>query len=152
MQNEAQLYLEQIERYDKFIQNKQVEIRQLRDLATSVTATVSDERVQTSGTSDKVGNITSLIVDNENELKAMIDHFFREKKERIELIERLENTLEYTVMHERYIQYMSLKDIAEKECYSYSYILTVHARGLKKIQNYLNTIHNNIEKYVEESV
>ena len=147
MQLQAQLYLEQIERYDKFIQAKLAEIYQLRCLATSVTAATGSERVQTSGTSDKVGNITATIVDKENEVQKMIEHFFNEKSERIKLIEQLENTLEYTVLHERYIQYMSLKDIAAKEGYSYQYICEIHGRAIKKIQSFLKNLYKPIESY-----
>lgn len=147
MQLEAQIYLEEIEKYDRFIKSKIAEIEQLRCLATSVTAAIGSERVQTSGTSDKVGSTTAIIVDKENELRNMVEHFFNEKSERIKLIEQVKNPLEYTVLHERYIQYMSLKDIAEEESYSYQYICEVHGRALKNIQIFLNNLYKPIETY-----
>ena len=145
---QARMYLEQIERYDKFIQEKLAEIYQLRCMATSVTAAMGTERVQSSSASDKLGNIVAAIADKEEEVQQMINHFFAEKAERIQLIEKLDNLLEYTVLHDRYIQYMALTDVAEKEGYSYQYILEIHGRALKNIQIFLNNLYKPMETYI----
>lgn len=136
----AKYYLEEIEKYDRLMQNKIAEIKQLRCLATSVTAVLKPDKVQTSGAGDKVGHIVSLIVDTEAELQTIINHFFSEKTERIKLIEQLENPLEYTVLHKKYIQYKRFDDIAAEENYTLQYIYEVHAKALKKIDDMLKNL------------
>ena len=48
-------YLNQISRLDRMINNKLSEISQLRELAMSVSAVKSEERVQTTPNFDKIG-------------------------------------------------------------------------------------------------
>ena len=57
----ADEFLKQIERADKVISNKLYEVQRLRVLAVSTTVPTDREVVQTSGVSDKVGNIVAKI-------------------------------------------------------------------------------------------
>lgn len=145
MQVDAKTYLEEIERYEEYIKDRTAEIYRLECLATSVTAALCDDKVQTSGTSDKVGNIVAMIVDEQDRLQESVKHFFYEKKERIALVEKLDNLLEYKVIHGKYIKYLDLKDIAENEGYTHQYICDVHTKALKNFQKILNNLYKPIE-------
>ena len=137
---DARTYLQQIQKDNKLIQNKCVEVYQLRCLATSVTAPMGTEPVQTSGVSDKVGNITAKIVDLECEINKMIDRFIDDKQERIKVIEQVENPLQYNILHSYYVQGKRFKEIAEEEHYSEVHINKQHQKALEKVQKTLNSI------------
>ena len=137
---EAKEYLGQIDFLDRLIQNKQFEVYQLKCLATNVTAPMGTEPVQNSNVSDKVGNITAKIVDLEIEINGLIDQYIDEKQKRITLIEQIDDPLQYSILHKKYIQRKSLTEIAEEEHFSYVWVNKNHGYALKKIQNFLNCI------------
>lgn len=136
----AKTYLQQIINDDKRIQNKCIEVYQLRCLATNITAPMGTEPVQTSGASDKVGNIVAKIVDLEHEINDMIDRFIDDKHERIKVIEQIEDQLQYNILHSRYVQGKRFKEIAEEEHYTDVYISQQHQKALEKVQKIINCI------------
>ena len=127
-------FLEQIERADRTIDSKLSEIYKLRCLATSITVPTDREAVQTSGVSDKVGNIVAKIVDLENDINNLIDEYIDIRQSCIEVIESLSDPLQYTVIHKHYVQYKSFVEIAEEENYSYDGIMKAKKRALKRIE------------------
>lgn len=133
----AKEYLEQIELMDTKINNKLVELYQLRCLTTSITAPTDKEAVQTSGNKDKIGSIVAKIVDLENEINSMIDDFITIKQGCISTIEKINNPLLYNILHKHYVQYKSLVEIANEENYSYQYIVEAHGSALKAVKNNL---------------
>lgn len=139
MSDDVKNFLKYIKTADTRIQNKLVEVYQLRCLATSITAPTDSESIQSSGVTDRVGNIVPKIVMMEEEINKMIDHFIDEKKKRVNLIDLLQNDLEYQVCHRHYVQYRELKDIAVELGYSYAWILEIHDRATKNLcEPYLN--------------
>lgn len=137
---DAKQYLQQIARDDRLIQNKCVEVYQLRCLATNVTAQMGTEPVQSSSVSDKVGNIVAKIVDLEAEINRMIDKFIDDKQERIAIIEQVGDTLQYNILHKFYVQGKSLKEIAAEEYYSEVHIAKQHIKALEKVQKIIDSI------------
>lgn len=137
---DARVYLQQIAKDDNLIQNKCVEVYQLRCLATSVTAPMGTEPVQTSGVSDKVGNITAKIVDLEADINRMIDKFIDDKQERIKVIEQIDDELQYNILHKHYVQGKKFREIAEEEHYTEVHISKQHQKALKKVQKIINCI------------
>lgn len=133
----AKEYLQQIEILDELIEAKQVELFQLRRLATSVTVPTDREAVQTSGTSDKVGEMVVKIVDLENEINEMIDDFIDRKIKCINIIDQIKPPLYHKVLHKHYVQYKPLTDIASEISYSYQYILEIHAKALQEVEKIL---------------
>lgn len=136
----AKEYLEQIKKADERIQNKSVELYQLKCLATSVTVATDKEPVMTSGVSDKVGNTVVKIIELSEQINAEIDAFVELKAECIKVIEQIENSLEYTILHQHYVQYKTLAQIAIEKCYTHQYIIERHKKALEKIQNILNNL------------
>jgi hypothetical protein len=132
-------YLEYIEKADALIKNKCVEVYQLRCLATSITAPTDAESIQTSGVTDRVGNIVPKIVMLEKEINQMIDEFVDEKAKRINLIEKLESTVEYDVVHKHYVQYKKLTEIAIEKGYAYQSIVEIHGKALNHLSKHMET-------------
>lgn len=133
----ASEYLSQIKNYDIRIERKVVELKDLRSKATSITATIGGDTVQSSGNSDKVGHIVAKIIDTENEINRMIDEYIDLRNDCIRTIEKLRNPLQYSVIHKHYVEYKTLNQISEEDGYSYQYIIEIHNSALNEIEKYL---------------
>jgi hypothetical protein len=134
----AERYLEQIRKSDARIDSKLIELYQLRCLATKVTAQMGSEVIQTSGVSDKVGNVAAKIIDLEAEINRLIDKFIDDKQERIKVIEQVDDALLYTILHKHYVQYKKFVTIAEEEHYTEVHISNKHQEALEKVQEILD--------------
>lgn len=138
---DAKKYLEEIAKDDAVIKNKLAEIRRLESLATSISVSPSDTPVQSSGNNDKVGRFAADIADKKAEWQLFVNKLEEKREARIKVIEQLEDRLQYSVIYKRYVDQKRFEDIAEEEHYSYRWVLTVHSKGIKKLQNILNTSH-----------
>lgn len=135
---DAKAYLQRVERLDLIIQNKLIEKQQWKDLALGITASVGGDRVQSSGNQQKMACAIERCVDMEAEIDALIDEMVNAKRDVIATIEQLNSPTEYNILHKRYIQFLSLQEIAD--CYGkeYSWITTTHGRALKNVQKILD--------------
>lgn len=134
----AKDYLQQVEMLDEKIKNKLIERQQWKDIALGITASVGGERVQTSGNNQKMADAVIKCVDMESEIDRLIDELIDTKKAVIATIEKLYSPTEYKILHMRYIQHISLTDIADKLNKDYSWVTTTHGRALKSVQRLLN--------------
>lgn len=141
----ADEFLKQIEKADKIIGNKLYEVQRLRLLAVSTTVPTDREVVQTSGVSDKVGNIVAKIVDLEDEINELIDNYIDIQRLCIGVIESLENPLQYVILHKHYVQYKSFAEIAEEEHYSYDGIMKVKRKALEQVDEILKEKSHQLE-------
>jgi hypothetical protein len=146
----AKEYLQQIRDLTNAIKNKESELFLLECLATGTTAggeTVKIkgkmhcvERVQTSGTSDKVGDLAVKIVMMQNEILMQKAEALEKISECISVIEKIKelpcNTAEtqYNILHKRYVEFKKLNQIAEEECYNYDYIRELHGVALQNVK------------------
>lgn len=136
---QAEEYLEEIQKLDNQIQFKSEEIYRLRCLATSVTAPTDREAVNSSGITDRVGENAPKIADLSNEIEADIDALIDAKNERINAIESsVKNALQYRVLYKRYVQYKQMTEITAEEHYSYQHIIDTKGAALKRVQSYLD--------------
>lgn len=134
----ADEFLKQIERADTMIDGKLSELYRLRCLATSVTVPTDREAVQSSGVSDKVGNIVAKIVDLENEIDEMIDEYIDVRNKCIGVIERLSIPLQYKIIHMHYVQYKSYAQIEEELNYSHAWVMECRKEALSNIERMIN--------------
>lgn len=139
---EAQKYLEQVERLETIIENKLTEKQRWKEIALGITANMDGERVQSSGTKNKMANAVSKCVDIEAEIDSYVDSLINAKKDVTQTIEGLDNINEYKVLHMRYIQFIPLADIADHFGKEYSWATTTHGRALKSVQRILNAKNN----------
>lgn len=127
----------QVNKLDKMIQNKMIEKEQWLSMATSTTASSEGERVQSSGSQQKMADAVCKYVDMENQIDRFIDKLVDTKKEVISTIEQL-NAIEYDMLHKVYIQGMNLHEVADAYDKTYTWATTVHGRALKHVQEILN--------------
>ena len=135
---EVKNYLRQVEKLDVRIQNKLIERQQWRDIALGITANVGGERVQASSSQQKMANAIEKCVDMESEIDALVDSLIEVKKDVITTIEQLESPTEYDILHKRYIQFLTLREIADNYNRDYGWVTTTHGRALKNVKNILD--------------
>lgn len=133
----AKDYLRQVNKLDKLISNKIIEKEQWKAIATGITARSDGERVQASGSQQKMADAVCKYVELENEIDRYIDALIDAKKEVISTIEILP-PVEYDLLHKIYIQDKTLDEVADRYKKTYSWATTVHGRALKHVQNILN--------------
>ena len=135
---EVKEFLKQPERLDLRIKNKLIEKQQWKEIALGITANMDGERVQSSsGAKSKMADAVIKCVDMEAEIDSLIDELIDTKKKVIQTIERLDSPTEYNVLHMRYIQYLSLQEIADHYNRDYGWATTTHGRALKSVQELL---------------
>jgi DNA-directed RNA polymerase specialized sigma24 family protein len=132
--SKAQIYLERVEKIDTIVKNKLIEQRQWRELAMSISANMEGERVQSSSPKSKLENAVVNCVAMEDEIAEAVDKLIAEKKKIVNTIEKLYSPTEYKILHMRYIQYISLSDIADRLDKEYTWVTTTHGRALKNVQ------------------
>lgn len=135
--SKAQIFLEQVEKYEVMIENKRIEQRQWKDLALNITANMGGEKVQASGTQSKMADAVNKCIDIEQEINEIIDKLIDCKKEVIQTLEKLYSPTEYKILHLRYIQHIDLIDIANMLDKEYTWVTTTHGRALKSVNNLL---------------
>lgn len=133
----AKDYLKQLEKLDAIIQNKLIEKKQWKDIALGVTAHSDGERVQSSGSQQKMADAIERCVDMEKEINMLVDRLIDLKLEITKTIEKL-NATEYDVLHKRYLQNMTFDEIGAAKGKSKSWATTVHGRALQSLQRILD--------------
>lgn len=133
----AKDYLMQIEKLDRLIQNKLIEVEQWKAIAMGTTSISDGDRVQSSSSQHKMEDAVCRYVAIEEEINKCIDRFIDIKQEVIHTIEQLPAT-EYDLLHKVYIQRMELNDVAILFDRTYSWVTTVHGNALKGVQKILD--------------
>ena len=133
----AKDYLQKVSKLDKMIKNKMVEIEQWKAVAMGTTAPSDGERVQASGSQQKMADAVCRYVEIEKQLDKCIDRLIDTKQDVIRTIEQLPEN-EYDLLHRIYIQGKTMDDVADAYGKTYSWATTVHGRALKRVQNILD--------------
>lgn len=133
----AKDYLQKVSKLDKMINNKMVEIAQWKAIAQGTTGHSDGERVQASGSQQKMADAVCRYVEIEKQLDKCIDKLIDTKQDVIRTIEQLPEN-EYDLLHKIYIQGKSMDDVADAYGKTYSWATTVHGRALKRVQNILD--------------
>lgn len=105
-------YLNQISRLNRMINNKLVEIQQLRDLACSISAINLEDRVQSSPNFDKIGSKMAKIDELERELDESIDSYADIKNQIIEQILMMKSEKHKEILLDKYVNFKSISEIA----------------------------------------
>lgn len=134
----AKEYLGQIERIDKLIENKIIEKEHWMSVATSTTTFSEGDRVQSSGSKQKMADAVCRYLSMEDEINEAIDRLIDLKQEVISTIEKLPSVDEYDVLHKTYVQLMTLQEVAAAKDKSYSWVTTIHGKALKHLQDILD--------------
>ena len=127
-------YLRQISRLDKMIKNKIVELYQLKELYTSISAIKNDEIVQTTPNFDKIGTAYSKICEKEQELDEITDLYIDKKSIIISQIDQMDDETHYEILFSRYVERKTFEKIADEMSYSWRQIIRLHGIALKEFE------------------
>lgn len=128
-------YLNQVGRLNRMINNKLVEIAQLKELACSISAIQTGERVQTTPNYDKIGTAYAKIDEMERKLDKLIDTYVDKKNHIIGQIDGIEDEMLYNILFARYIERKTFEKIATELEYSWRQIIRLHGKALKQFEN-----------------
>lgn len=132
-------YLFQIRKLNRNINNKIVELEQLKSLTGIKAITYDDDKVQTSGDQEGFAPIVIKIVEMEKEINQMIDELVDKKAEIVSKIEQISDPNIYNILQQYFIQEKSWFQISEETGFSYQWVHELKNRGLAKIQETLDS-------------
>lgn len=133
----AKEFLRQIKKMDKIIENKLIEKDQWKSIAMSKGSFSDGERVQSSGSQQKMADAINKYIDIEKEIDRCIDNLVNIKFDVIRVIEMLD-IVEYDLLHQVYVQDISLYEVADDYGKTYSWATTTHGEALKNVQKILD--------------
>lgn len=133
----AKEFLQQIGKINNMLNNKIAEKKQWWEIATGTTSRISGERVQSSGSQQKMADAMDRAIDIEAEINAQIETLFRTKRDILSVIEQL-NATEYDVLHKVYVQFFTLQEVADSYKNSYSWATTIHGHAIAHVQKILD--------------
>lgn len=133
----AKDFLRQVKKLNTMIENKLIEVRQLKELACNISPNLSGERVQSTPNPQRIADAIGKYIDLENEINHDIDKLVDAKRDVLGVIEQL-NTTEYDILHKIYVQNLTLYDVADAYDKTYSWVTTIHGRALKNVQRILD--------------
>lgn len=149
---DAKKFLKQLQKIDKMIVNKEKEILQWKTIAESTTAKLGGERVQSSGSHDKMADAVCKYTSIIDDVKKYRDDLVQKRIDVIGTIEQLANPYEYDVLHKMYVgeeiileddakytHYFDFQEVADSYGMSYSWATTLHGRALKSLQGILDS-------------
>ena len=134
VKSEAQAFLESYEMDKVKMECKLEERRFWNDLSLSITGQMGGERVQSSGSKDKMAQARDVCVDMENEILSQVKTLAERQTEVTGVLDQMTNPTEYKLLHQKYIQCKELKVIADNFGSDYTWATTCHGRALKSVE------------------
>lgn len=139
----AKTYLKQLEILDTKINQKQMQLDELKLKAINTSGISYDEKVQTSLSGDMLCNAVTRYIALEQEINEDIDNFVNVKNLIINQIHTLSDVKYIKLLFMRYVQFKRLEVIAVEMNYSYQYTKELHGVALQEFQNtYPNILEN----------
>lgn len=136
-------YLNQISRLNRMINNKLVEIAQLRELSCSISAVKNEERVLSSSDPDKTGATYAKIDEMERKLDKLIDEYISIKRFILNLIDEIEDEKLKKILYLHYVEFVSIDNIAVILKMSRRGCQKAHGRALINFENILKKYNIN---------
>lgn len=130
----AKEYLQKIAFLDSKIESNKERVQRYKESAENRTSNLTPNKVQTSSSKQKMADAVCSYSDLENIIRAD-----EEKKQEIIDTISLLNPQESTVLFKCYADNKPLWEVAREMSKSYSWVTKVHGRGVKNIQNILNS-------------
>ena len=131
-------YLKQIKIMDAKINADVEELASLEALATRTTSVLGGERVQSSGSQQKMADCVAKIVDMKTRINEEIDKFIDYKQEARELLSECESEC-ITLISKRYFQYKTWEEIAVDMNFTYQWVSGgLHQKALTQVQKALD--------------
>lgn len=142
----AKEYLQRVRKIDRLVENKIAEAMHWKTVAMGTSTNSEGERVQSSGSKQKMADAVARYVDIESEINAEIDKLADIRREIVLTIEQLP-VEEYDLLYQVYVNCKELQDVATDMDKSYSWATTIHGRALAHLQKILDEREKNAESY-----
>ena len=133
-------FLRQVDKLDSIISNKIIEMERWKALAMGTSVSTEGERVQSSGSKQRMQDAVCRYLSIEDDINKYIDELVDKRQEVISTIEQLP-TNEYDILHKVYIQHIRLYDVGENwagEIRSKAWVKKVHRKALCSLQRILD--------------
>ncbi len=129
--NTAKVYLTQIRTLETKIKQLINECEDLKNMASGNSSPRLDpNKVQTSGSGDAMARNVEKLVDLEKDVARQINTLANLKRRIINEIHELDDWRYITILHERYVNYKRLEEIAVMMNYSYERVRHLHGKAL----------------------
>lgn len=135
----AKTYLLKIKTMDAKINADIEELAQLEALATKTTSVLGGDRVQASGSQQKMADCVAKIIETKDRIEKEIDTFIDYKREARYLIFASCDADTVSLLNKRYFQGLSWEQIAVEMNYTYKWVSGgLHQRALSQVQKALD--------------
>jgi queuine/archaeosine tRNA-ribosyltransferase len=133
----AKEYLQQLEKIEAIIMNKFDEMQHWINIAKGITTQMGTERVQSTGSKQRMEGAVVEYVSLEQEYKEYIADLKAKHNEIIETMQQLEMD-DYIFLHNVYVKKQSFSEVAESCQKSYTWATTQHGKALANLQKILD--------------
>ena len=141
----AQEFLKQYEKQVTIIASCWAEVAKWKDVAYSITGCTEGERVQSSGSKQKMADAVVSYSDIQADIKQRIAEAKEIQNEIVRKITQLKEP-EYYVLHSVYILGMQFKEVAASKNKSVSWATSLHGTALANLQQLLDAENKSVEK------
>lgn len=132
-------YLKEIKRIDASIIADMEELATLEALAMKTTAVMGGERVQSSGSQQKMADCVVKIADLKSQIANELDELLELKREAREILCRACDGECITLLHKRYFLFETWEQIAVEMNFTYQWVSDgLHKKALSQFQRVLN--------------
>lgn len=128
-------YLSQIKMLNRKINNKISELENLKSMTTGTGLKLNADKVQTSISQDKMGDLVCKIIDLQAEINDEIDNLIDLKQEIIRTIESINNPKIYDVLYMYYVEEKKWSEICDKTGFSQSWCAELKNKGEFMVYN-----------------
>ena len=135
---EAKTFLKQYQEALVDVRNLEAETEELETIALSITVSTDGERVQSSGSKDRMGELIAKICDMKIELMNQRSQALDKLREVGWVIRQVDNKNYRQLLHRRYIEGNTWERIAVEMEMNYRWILRMHGKALEKVEEILN--------------
>ena len=128
-------YLQQAFYLNQLIETNKYELERLRELSVSVQSpNLTDDRVQTSAPTDKIGETVARIVDLEVVILSDIDRYVKTKKEIRKVLSGVKDDKLKLILQKRYLNFDKWEKIAEDMNLEVRWVYILHKDALKAVE------------------
>lgn len=127
-------YLQTIQKIDRKIENKKLEIEALYSMIEKSTSTLKEVNIQATIDNNKNVVMLSKLIDEKNELVYELNEFLNVKLQAIKKINSLDNDEYVNILMRRYILYQDWVDIAAAMNYTRQTINIKHGKALLEFE------------------
>lgn len=131
-------YLNKARTIERRIRSRVRQLEELRALAERTTAALSD--IPGSRNVHGREDVMTRFIDQENEIKKDLDELMRAKREITNVIKRVPDMDQRTLLEERYICLRTFNEVAKVLRYSPAHTYRIHAEALESVRKILQEL------------